>query len=684
MAYGTKTAHAVQPEYRTQKAKGVKALAECGFYTPNFDVLGIEAFKKPVDANGQIGMFGDPEAFDRLVGKFVRPCPMVPRHGFVDSRPINTPDEAQKIVEETLAVEDRAEFIVMPFVDSAYSGIWTDGQLVIGKGNDGATAGHSSRAIPTLGVPHVLGEQDWKWRKLIDMAGITEPPYMELLWSQKYAYSNDFVNYFVQLRNGPKLPQTTDYIPAEMEVKAVVTAEGDLLEWETKAKNFTAGTVVYHPGGSLASHYAVHAVINNIPVVISRQPIVGEILKPNTEVKKSDAVAMKAGFLTGGMMTITFQDATRIMLLGAHSTSVWMGKQDFLLGMALGCAYRLIITAALGEFRHQPGRKRKPSRNAVYRGVWDKIFKPSTRTRYLKALASFENDDWPSSYGGKKWLIFARFAGSIYNSILDENVTGSLELLNQAVHAVHNGGWAFDKFIQQSECDYTATSPAYTLLRVAPKLYDAILIGEEKPESGLLFFKGRKHYELDEIDEKEAKKDEECELQDETEESEACECGDHGCEDCYPDGCPNGHGCGQCMSDGCGDEDCTECYPKSDCVVAQDYGKPKAAQVKIIPKDSGGIVLHVQYTYMDNKAYQNCTGRLYATKDVHVNDSTNVARVKKLFANSYAPKVKSLAGNDKPAEYIPLAYGPVSGLWHLKNFGANSEFATGYCVGDLQ
>lgn len=625
------------PAYRTQKARGLKALQDHDFNTPHFRVHGIEEFRNPVDEHGQVALFANPAAFEQLVNQFVRPCPMVPRHGFVDSRPITSVEEAEKIVNETLAVEANAEFIVMPFLDSQYSGIWTDGQLVIGRGTDGATAGTSSRAIPAVGIPFYGKQDHYRWQALLRDATITDAPYMELLWKKRYDYSKfcDYVNYFVQLRNGPKLPASIDYIPAEITVTNVVLAEGDLLEWETKAREFKTGTVVYHPNGSLASHYAVHAVLHNTPVLVSREPKVGEVLAPNTEAAQPKIEQLKAGFYVGATANVDMTTAVRAMLVGCHSTSAWLGKQDILLGVALGCAYRLIITAGLGEFRHQPGRVRKASRNAVYHGVWDKILKPATRTRYLKSLYSFEHDSWRGSYGGRKWLEFSEFAGRIYNAILDENITAALELLNQAVHAAHNSGWAFDKFIDARELDFTAVSPSYTMLKCAPFLYDCILAAEKDANVGLLFFKGRKHYELDEQDEKGAAKDEQLELEEDSEEVD-CDCGEHTCENCYSDGCPNGHSCGQCNPDGCGDSDCSECYPEDNPATAADV-----IQAQVTLKEIGGTtekaVAHIQYKTAQGKA----TGKPYTTKDATVT-GPELRVLRKIMADG--TKVSSMSG----------------------------------------
>jgi hypothetical protein len=484
---------------RTQKARSVEALKMAGFSVPPFSIHPIEKFVRtdtlfPIPTND----------IHSLVGKFVRPCPVTPRHGFVDSRPVLTTEDAEKLVLETMNAESQAELIAMPFIDSAFSAIYTPGQLVIGKGNAGATEGKDSRSIPVIGYPCTT---DYQWEKAKKLAGITESPYVEMLWestgNDANVYGDGAYNkLFVQLRNGPELPGTGDYIPEEIVVKKIEMAGGDLLEWETKVKLFEKGTVVYHPGGSLASHYAVHAVLNRIPVLISRQPKIGETLRAETVVSTPDINKIQAGFVYACKADISQVAAGLAMLVGCHSTAVWLGKMDGLLGFAMGCAYRLAVIASLGEFRHKARRvdfksnSKVLARETVYTRAWGKVLTQATRTRFVKSMESFKNDKWDGSFGGKKWYAFAALAGSVYNKLVDRDAKGALEQLNQLIHAEHNGGWAFNKFLVQSSFDECAANPCVTLLKVAPQIYTTIVALESK--AGLeTFFEGKHHFDVD-------------------------------------------------------------------------------------------------------------------------------------------------------------------------------------------
>jgi len=451
-------------EFRTQKAKGVEALRNNGFNVPKGELFLIEKLKTE-------------KQLSALIGKFVRPCPVTPRHGFVDSRSVASLEEAKSLIKETKAADSKAELLVMPFIKASHSGIWTDGLLSMGKGNDGATAGKNSYMIPVQGKP-----ESKKWESLLKEAGITQAPYLELLWTEAvcggmYGEETDYKTQFVQLRDGPKLPDAIDFIPDKIKVEHVIRADGDLLAWETKVKKFKPGTVVYHPGGSLASHYSIHCFLSSIPVIISREPKTGEILKPNTDKPKPDIELLRKGFLLGCQMKMGYLQAAYIMLAGCHSTTKWLGRCDLILGLAMGCCYRLLITASLGEYRHKKkrtGGDGGEDRNTVYVKVWDKTLEEESRKQYDEASISFDKDAcWSFSYGGVNWYILSRWGMLIYNALIDGDVKASMEFFNKGVNSVHNGGWTFNKFIQPEEMNRTAVNPLYAVLKIAPILYDS-------------------------------------------------------------------------------------------------------------------------------------------------------------------------------------------------------------------
>ena len=465
----------------TQKAKGIQALAK------ETDTWGSIRYRVPSFSLYTAADVKDKA--DRLVGRFVRPCPMTPRHGFVDSRVVNNTDEATAIINETLAADTQAEFIVMDCIKATHSAVWTPGMIVLGPGNDGATAGHGSFTLPVGG--NYAGSE-----RLLAGACVKQSPYVEMLWSEA-GFS------VVQLRDGPAVPQQVDYIAEQMVVTNVIEAQGDLLAWETLMKNQPAGTVVYHPGGSLASHYAVHAMLNRIPVLVSSKPAVGDILVPisGDAALTPNVAALRAGFHYGVTAKVDYITACYMMLLGCHNTVLWLGKHDLLLGVALGCCYRLSVTAGLGEWRYKeglgnPNKNLNVSRNDVYHKVWGRVSR--VRGLFLHALKDFRLLNWSQSIGGEKWFQFTRWAAVIFNAVRKGDATTALEAMNKAVNSSHNTGWGFNKFADDGAMSRVASNPVIAMEFCGRMVYDATINANKKLAKQ--WFKTRKPYPTNRMD----------------------------------------------------------------------------------------------------------------------------------------------------------------------------------------
>lgn len=409
----------------------------------------------------------------QLLNQFVRPCPMTPRHGFVDSRFIVTEEEATQIINETLAADKEAEFLLMKKIKSSHSAIWTPGLMVIGPDNDGATTGRDSFPLP------VGGDYLKSTYAITQHANVKSAPYVELLWQASQIKPTAIA---VQLRDGPKLPQQIDYVTKAVKVTNVIVAQGDLLEWESKMKNQPEGTVIYHPGGSLASHYSVHAVLNNIPVMVSREPKLGEVIEPSTAtVPNIDMAAVRRGFYFGLTANVDMHSACYMMLAGTHNAVLWKGRYDVLLGAAMGFCYRLSITAALGEWRHRPTaseKVRSVPRETVYKRCWDKTYKVSRI--YLKSLRDFRVLNWGNKVGGEKWFDFTKWAGIIRNELLEGNFVTAMEAMNKAVNAAHNNGWGFNKFAANEAMTQVANNPVYALKFCGPIVYTILKAGGQE------------------------------------------------------------------------------------------------------------------------------------------------------------------------------------------------------------
>lgn len=434
--------------YRTQKARGLKALKDSGEYPmPNFMISSdLENVQAPC------GNWP----------KFARPCPVTPRHGFVDSRPVNNMDEVRAVFAEAKAVDPDAELIVMSLLDAKFNAIATTGSVSIGPGHDGATSGHDALTIPTLGE---LIADEYTLRE----ATITDTPYVELVYAA-HKYDEHLKPYYVQLRNGPQVSAEADYIPGEVEVKAVVKAEGDLLEWEAKVKAFAPGTAVYHPGGCLSSHYAVHCALHSIPVLTSREPVVGEVLKPTSKEHEPDIRELQVGFRMAVVAPLNYSEAVYTMLAGLHHTALWQGRFDRLLGFAAGCAYRLAYTACLGEARHHNSKwAGNRNRSIVFHKAWTRSF--VSRAKLGRAAGMFMFEDWLSGYGGEKWATIANYAIDTFNAVFAGDYTGTLEAFNLLTNSVHNNSWTFDKFVERETLNEAAQAPVKMVVKIAPVLY---------------------------------------------------------------------------------------------------------------------------------------------------------------------------------------------------------------------
>src|SRR3990167_2774263 len=429
---------------RTQKVRGLVALRAHHYgQVPSFDFFPV----------------GDPPPLSKLVGKFCRPCPVRPRHGFVESRQVDNLEQAARLLRETFAADPGAEVISMETIAATHSAVWTPGIFSIGLGNSGATEGKDALTIPTLG--NLVSEGCLK------AAGIEQSPFIEIVYEKHWGARKARL---VQLRDGPKLVDTADYIPKTLTIKQVLLAEGNLLEWEKRIKDAPKGAAVYHPGGTLASHYAIHAVAAEIPVFTSREPKVGETVKPSADAPQSDAAAIREGFVFGATAPMEPKQAVELMIVACHNSALWLGRADRLLGGGIGAAWRLTVTAALGEARHL--KKQKGSRSSIYDVVWNKTLNKTMPARFRRALNAFANRSWPEGYGGETWFVACNHALNLWNALAANDPGAALSAFNALVNSAHNNGWLFDKFAEKSRFDLAVASPVMVLKDSAPMLYD--------------------------------------------------------------------------------------------------------------------------------------------------------------------------------------------------------------------
>ncbi len=432
---------------------------------------------------------------------FVRPCPTVPKHGFVDSIICNNAEELNALSNETFKVEEDAEILVTKPVDSAFNAIINGGVITFAKGNDGATSGK--------GVQYFYINDDPLSKAInldpnILLEG--EVPFYEMV------FSKEGESRLVQVRSAPGTPRAKDFIPHKVEIKKIIKAEGDLLEWEEKMVGIDPlTTVIDHLGGSLSSHYAIHSIINKIPIFTTYSPKVGDVIEPTVEspdINDDDRESFKEAFIAGfnsapyvykNMNFKKSQDA-RPILLGIlelslatlHNFSGLSLSRDYdLLGVVLGLFVRTTFAVSAGEARHS-SKKSEFIKSYKFGKKMEKFFKKCSYDREIcyntmfskktkKCIEDieiiyyiFKDLPWTSSYGGRKWASCTESSIKLFNAGARGDIESVVSLFNRVINEEHNGGKYLNKLILISQFDEAANNPSQYALKNLPKIIDTL------------------------------------------------------------------------------------------------------------------------------------------------------------------------------------------------------------------
>lgn len=449
---------------------------------------------------------------------FGRPCPTVPRHGFVDSIVCQNASELNKLSVETLEVEKGSEILVTKPVDCSYNAICTGGVVTIGGGNDGATSGKKCRYFYLNEDP--IGKAI-KIDKHQDIILEGEVPFYEIVISK-----TGEVN-LVQVRSAPGMPSSKNYVPKAITVKNIVKAEGDLLEWETKVKSINPeDTIIDHAGGSLASHFSIHAIINGVAIFTQDCPNIGDTIEPNSdggpiteEERKKFVESFKIGFIatpemisrynyfTVGHKPSSQQDQAYyfmshtldVSLAALHNYAAIQQNRDFeMLGGILGMFTRMCFAVSSGETRYRRGDAEyyisdpdiynwlsnlSGNRHAVY----TKIMHTPTKVALdsiIPIYKSFKNVKWSGGYGGPKWVNCTTSAINLFNDCLNGNIEGAVEKFNVVIHTSHNGGLYLNKIQSSSQCfDQAAFDSSGFAMKNLNKIADMFSILADIKES---------------------------------------------------------------------------------------------------------------------------------------------------------------------------------------------------------
>lgn len=420
-----------------------------------------------------------PDSFLRL---FFRPCPKSPRHGFVDSRVCTTWEEVEAIYNETIEADPESEVVVMYELEAQASAVATSSMIAVGPGNDGATAGKNSV------VYDIKSAEIKKSTRNAAKLGPDNEGYVEAVSDGKFTY-------LVQLRGGPAVAASATRVCAKTveSIRQIVTAEGDGLSWEARmlelGKSADAeSTVIWHPGGSMLSHYAVHALLNGLAISFEASPPkVGETF----EGEKPDMNWETEAFARGVVMALLDSKAGRLSdkkdlreafvfaATGVHSAaSLTKGDSAEFLGAACATLMLLSAAACCGESRHNTEVRNLSGIGTDRHKVFVRALSDYMGARPLLRLSleSFAGDTWGSSYGGKAWAICAAMCIDLERVLFDivrgENkVAEAVQLSHRLLNAVHNGGKLLNKFGNSSILDYAAAGSRSFAIHSAFKWY---------------------------------------------------------------------------------------------------------------------------------------------------------------------------------------------------------------------
>ncbi len=477
---------------KSQKIKGLgKASKYIKQVTSAYQIdeayVAIEETNQDITHNCYKSRVSISQVLNLMVGKFVRPCPKVPRHGFVDSRVIVDRAAARTILREIKEAGESPELIIMDKVNCDYSAVVTPDMVTFGKSNDGATQGHDAVEIKFNIGP---SEREQLLKKFW-----TSPdwPFVELL------YTKELLPELVQLRAGPVLTAESKSVRVTEVYK--VDDKMELLEWAKVVALLRAKTLigsdgmqesvaVWHSGGALGSHFGVWCLdssINNptIPYVTSEdKPVIGSVI----EIGKKHATklsALKEGLLLGLDAPIKDMNSANNDLsnfLGAFHMYSLADLGDEVTARYIGYSWaigvRVISALPFGEcFHRETSREahgkllgKHLSGERDYTKVWCKDMDTILEGLNL-ARGFFDTLSWGMSYGGPKWSSCTQTLIMSFNKIRaflnltsNDNLSELVTALNIMVNEVHNGGWWLNKLsVTKAMFDLASHLPHFAL-----------------------------------------------------------------------------------------------------------------------------------------------------------------------------------------------------------------------------
>ena len=413
---------------------------------------------------------------------FARPCPVRPRHGFVDSHEVDTPTELHQLWQEAREADPEAEVLLMPKIKADFNLVITPGLTSIGRGHDGATSGTNTISLPIHFSPREYYMRDAK-------IGPEDAPYYEGLYAinhDRYRDNEHARGFIVQLRGGPKTESASpDFIPRDIVVDRVICAEGDLLEWEGLMKKpRTPGTVVYHPGGTPLSHYSIHARLNDIPVITTFVPSMGSKIAAQRATTEGfnpagvrEGILKALAYLPQAGEQRNWNTSLHYLTYVLQNSPAMVGDFSFNLGAAAMLLAAFGASSAVGEARHFDKKRISWDREEVYANILSSY--TDYRQQLGKAARIFATHEHARGYGGQKWYSCAVSALKLERAlgkVLANPTVGNVKVMaleaNICLNMAHNGGWWLNKFVNQSAMDQAAQGNPVGIPMLAKAAYD--------------------------------------------------------------------------------------------------------------------------------------------------------------------------------------------------------------------
>lgn len=487
--------------YKTQKARGLEA---------GWALSSNSGYGYKVAPHHGVMPYVPPDMLSNLVfPKFARPCPVTPRHGFVESRDVKDIHELEALFKETREHDPDGEMIIMDRLSGRYSAVMTATSVGWGLSNDGITGGKGESRV----IPCPAGRFD---ATLLPYLGIsakdeTQGVYAELV-EDKGAVC------VVQMRLGPRQPDSRVkrvMVALTTKINYIVSPEDDdLIKWDNLLKKDeyrcrAAQVLVWLPGQTMASHFAVQGIANGYNVSVEETCPVeeGDFLKPDTSglAPLEAADYIRLGELLTAEKTTRFWDYPRDVLLGIgtlHALPFWDNAPHLLALRARGVmiAARYGLAACLGESRHHLHMNSKPAKVP-----WKKLMdtdsfdsRPSRSYVFVRsfampwemgpelALAAAEDmrigdqppvmeylakggklGDYGASFMGHKWEWAALRCHDLHIAVdrfckdtTQANWNAVLGHYNEIINAAHNGGYLLNKWCSPNLIDNAATMPS--------------------------------------------------------------------------------------------------------------------------------------------------------------------------------------------------------------------------------